>query len=176
MKKLMLAIIPLTLAACSTPAEREFRDNPRQLGLYVAVTDILADTHVVVKNAHNGQVIELQVKHQLHDNTGYIVAALPAGHYTWYTYSPDGQTVVSLVTPNGYFDVQADCFNYGGKYKFGTDAKGAPLFNDTTRLKDIEQLPWNIRRYARDRDICSAAMGETNDRLAAADVIPLLDL
>lgn len=176
MKKLILAIVPLALAACSTPAERQFSDTPTRLGLYVAVTDILADTHVVAKNAQTGQVVELQVRHQLHDDTGYIVAALPPGRYTWYTYSPDGQSVVSLVTPKGYFDIQANCFNYGGKYDFGTDDKGNPLYNDTTTLKDIEQLPWSIRRYARDRDICSAAMGEPNDRLAAADVKPLLDL
>lgn len=176
MKRLILAIIPLVLAACSTPAERHFADNPQQLGLYVALTNILSDTHVVVKNAQTGEVVELAVNHQLHDDTGYIVASLAPGRYTWYTYSPDGQTVVSLETPQGYFDVQANCFNYGGKYDFGTDGQGNPAFNDTTTLKDIEQLPWNIRRYARDRDVCSAAMGETNDRLAAADVEPLLAL
>lgn len=175
MKKLMLAFLPLALAACATESGSKFADNPEQYGLYVAATNIYMDTPIAVKNADTGAVVTLNVRH-LGSATGYVVESLPPGRYVFMSYTPDAMTSVPLTTPNGYFDVQANCFNYGGQYNFGVDANGGPTYTDTVTLKDIEQLPHSIRSYARDRDICSAGMGAQNERLAAADMRGQLDL
>lgn len=175
MKKLLPVLMSLLLAACATGAGSKFAGNPEQYGLYVAATNIYMDTPIAVKNADTGAVLVLNVRH-LGGPTGYVVEALPPGRYILLSYTPDAMTSVPLVTPNGYFDVQANCFNYGGQYNFGVDANGAAAYTDTVTLKDIEQLPHTIRDYARDRDICSAGMGAPNERLAAADVRGQLDL
>jgi len=175
MKKLLLVFMPLVLAACASQAGWQFKDNPDQYGLYVAAANIYMDTPIAVKNAATGEVVALNVKHY-GDATGYVIASLPPGRYELQSYTPDGMTNVPLTTANGYFDVQANCFNYGGQYNFGVDANGAPTYNDTTTLKDIEGLPHALREYAQGRDICSAGMGQKNERLAAADVQGQLDL
>lgn len=176
MRKLILVIIPLALAACAGSMDSKFASDPAHYGLYVASVDVQIDTEIMVKNAQNGTVIPLKVTHTLHSDAGYVAQALPAGRYLLEKYSPDGQSIVSLETPDGYFDVGSDCFNYGGHYSFGVGADGKPTYQDSTTLKDIEQLPDSIRRQARDHDVCSAAMGEANQRLAAADAAEQLDL
>ncbi len=175
MKKLSLVLAPLLLAACATESGHQFASSPQQYGFYVAATNIYMDTPIVVKNTDTGQVVALAVKHY-GGATGYVAESLPPGRYAFQSYTPDASTDVPLTTPNGYFDVQANCFNYGGHYDFGVDANGGPTYNDTVTLKDIEQLPHSIREYARGRDICSAGMGAPNERLAAADVQGQLDL
>ena len=169
MKRLSLVLASLSLAACATQAGHQFADNPQQYGFYVAATNVYMDTPIVVKNTDTGQMVVLSVKHY-GGATGYVAESLPPGRYALQSYTPDAVTSVPLTTPNGYFDVQANCFNYGGQYNFGVDANGAPSYNDTVTLKDIEQLPHSIRDYAKGRDICSAGMGAQNERLAAADV------
>ena len=174
MKKL-LVLMSILLTACATGAGSKFAANPEQYGLYVAATNIYMDTPIAVKNADTGAVMALNVRN-LGGATGYVVESLTPGRYVLLSYTPDATTSVPLTTPNGYFDVQANCFNYGGHYDFGVDANGGPTYNDTVTLKDIEQLPHSIREYARGRDICSAGMGAPNERLAAADVQGQLDL
>jgi hypothetical protein len=175
MKKLLLMLMPLVLGACASEAGHQFAADPGQYGLYVAATNIYMDTPIAVKNADTGAVVALKVQHY-GSTTGYVIASLPPGRYELQSYTPDGVTDVPLTTANGYFDVQANCFNYGGQYDFGVDANGAPTYNDTTTLKDIEDLPHALRTYAQGRDICSAGMGQKNERLAAADVQGQLDL
>lgn len=175
MKKLSLAFVSCLLAACATEAGHKFADDPGDYGLYVAVTNIYMDTPVVMKNTDTGVAVVLNVRH-MGGATGYIVESLPPGRYEFQSYSPDAVSIVPLTTANGYFEVQANCFNYGGQYDFGVDANGAPAYNDTVTLKDIELLPHSIREYARGRDICSAGMGKQNERLAAADVRGQLSL
>lgn len=175
MKKLSLVLAPLLITACATGAGYKFADNPGQYGLYVAVTNIDMDTVIAAKNADSGEVVALKVRH-MGDATGYVVESLPPGRYMLQSYTPDGVTDVPLTTANGYFDVQANCFNYGGQYNFGEDAGGAPSYNDTLTLKDIEDLPHTIREYAQGRDICAAGLGKPSERLAAADVRGQLQL
>lgn len=170
MKKLLLILLPLLLASCATGAGYKFANNPEQYGLYVAVTNIDMDTVIAVKNADSGAVVALNVRHLQGTPTGYVVESLPPGRYVFQSYTPDAITDVPLTTPNGYFDVQAKCFNYGGQYDFGVDANGAPTYSDTLTLRDIEFLPNTIRQYAQGRDICAAGMGKPNERLPAADV------
>lgn len=177
MKKLILVIIPLALAACAGGMDSKFAADPAHYGLYVASVDVQMDTAILVKNAQSGEEIPLKVTHTLHGgDTGYVDQALPAGRYLLEKYTPDGQSMVSLETPDGYFDVDSGCFNYGGHYTFGTGADGKPTYQDSTTLKDIESLPGDIRHQAKDHDVCSAAMGEGNQRLAAADAAQQLDL
>lgn len=177
MKKLLLALLPLALVACSTSVEsgRQFADDPGQFGLYVASVNVFMDTNIAVKSEQTGQVVDMKIRH-FGGDTGYVTASLPAGRYQLETYSPDGVNSVPLETPNGYFDVQVGCFNYGGQYEFGTDADGKPTYSNSSTLKDIEQLPKSIRGYAVDRDICAATMGKENERLSAADVKGQLSL
>ena len=170
MKKLMLALLPLALAACATESGSRFADDPQEYGLYVATANVFMDTSVVVKNSSTGEVTRLTVKHHESGDVGYMVESLPAGRYELVSYTPDGVTGVPLETANGYFEVQNGCFNYGGEYDFGVDANGNPTYTNSTTLKDIEKLPHTIRKYAEGRDICSAAMGKPGERLAAADV------
>lgn len=176
MKKLALAIIPLALAACAGGMDSKFAADPAHYGLYVASVDVQIDTDIIVKNAQSGEVIPLKVTHTLHSgDTGYVDQALPAGRYLLEKYTPDGQSIVSLETPDGYFEVGSGCFNYGGHFTF-TEADGKPSYQDSTTLQDIDALPKEIRKQARDHDVCSAAMGEANQRLAAADAAQQLEL
>jgi hypothetical protein len=170
MKKLILALLPLALAACATESGSKFAGDPQQYGLYVAAANVFTNTPVAVKNIATGEMVKLTVKHYESGDLGYMVESLPAGRYQLEGYSPDGVTPVALETANGYFEVQNDCFNYGGEYDFGVDANGGPTYTNSTTLKDIEKLPHTIRKYAEGRDICSAAMGKPSERLAAADV------
>ena len=170
MKILMTAVSVLALSACSGGTQRDFEANPGAYGLYVAASNIYVDAPVTVKNASTGQSYDIPVKHIGGGDTGYLAAALPAGHYTLESYRPMGGKSVPLNTPNGYFDVQANCFNYGGVYDFELGNDGVPTYQNVSRLKDIEKLPSEYRQQALGRDICSAAMGQANDRITASDV------
>jgi|HubBroStandDraft_5_1064220.scaffolds.fasta_scaffold668763_1 hypothetical protein len=176
MKKLTLILLPLVLAACATESGTRFADNPQQYGLFVAAANVFTNTPIAVKNTATGEMVKLTVKHYESGDVGYVVESLPAGHYQLEGYSPDGVNPIALETANGYFEVQDNCFNYGGEYDFGVDANGNPSYTNSTTLKDIEKLPHTIRKYAEGRDICSAAMGKASERLAAADVQSQLDL
>lgn len=169
MKQLIGLAAMLALGACAGP-ESTFKDDPGHYALFVAVSNAYVDAPLTVKNADTGQVIEIEARHFGHDDRAYLVASLPPGRYTLESYSLDGSHVYPLEAPTSYFSVQNDCFNYGGIYDFGLGEDGQPLYTDTTTLKDIEKLPDKIRKLARERDICSAAMGKDNDRLKAADV------
>lgn len=176
MKILMTAVSALILCACGSAAERDFQQNPALYGLYVAASNIYVDSPVTVKNTGTGQSYDIPVKHLGGGQTGYLAASLPAGHYTLESYRPLGGKSVPLTTPNGYFDVQANCFNYGGVYDFEFTSEGLPTYQNVSRLKDIEQLPSEYRQQAVGRDICSASMGQANDRIAAADVHGQIEL
>lgn len=176
MNKLIVAVLPLLLTACATQSGAKFADDPLRYGLFTASANVFMDTPIVVKNAATGEIIPLMVKHFQSGDEGYVVESLPAGRYLLESYTPDGVTDYPLTTANGYFDVQSDCFNYGGQYDFGVDDRGNPTYTNSTTLKDIEKLPHTIRKYAEGRDICAAGMGKPNERLMAADVKSQLDL
>ena len=169
MKKLIGLAAVLALGACAGP-ESAFKDDPGHYALFVAVSNDYIDAPLIVKNADTGQLVGIETHHFGHDDKGYLMASLPPGRYTLESYSLDGSHAYPLEAPTSYFTVQNDCFNYGGFYDFGVGPDGQPLYTNTTTLKDIEKLPDNIRKFARERDICSAAMGKDSDRLKAADV------
>jgi hypothetical protein len=178
MKKslMMVAAAALLLCACAAP-ERAFENSPEQYGLYVASSNIFVEVPVTLRNAETNQTFEIKPKHEGRgEPTGYLVASLPAGRYFLVSYSPDGTALESLETPNGYFDVQANCFNYGGFFDFETVGVDQPTYQNTVRLKDIEQLPSRLRGLAAGRDICSAGMGKTNERIALSDLNGLINL
>lgn len=169
MKQLIGLAAVLALGACAGP-ESAFKEDPQHNGLFVAVSNVYIDAPLTVKNADTGELIDIKTRHFGRDDQGYLVASLPPGRYTLERYTLDGTHPYPLEAATSYFSVQDDCFNYGGVYDFGLGPDGQPLYTNTTTLKDIEKLPDNIRKLARERDICSAAMGKDNDRLKAADV------
>ncbi|HSC46658.1 MAG TPA: hypothetical protein VLG68_01085 [Gammaproteobacteria bacterium] len=173
MKSLPLLSL-LALAACASAPDAAFKASPTQYGLYVASTNLYVDVPLTVKRADSGALFQIPVKHMGGDETGYLMASLPPGRYLLDSYSPTGGKAVALSTGNGYFDVQADCFNYGGRYDFTLDP--TVPYSNVSRIKDIEQLPEQYRRLAAGHDVCSAAMGQANDRIAYADIKDLLSL
>lgn len=170
MNKLLLALLPLVFTACATQSGAKFADDPEEYGLFVAAANVFMNTPIAVKNTATGEVTALTVRHYESGDVGYVAESLPAGRYQLESYSPDGTSSISIETANGYFEVQDNCFNYGGEYDFGVDAQGNPAYTNSTTLKDIEKLPHTIRKYAEGRDICAAGMGKASERLAAADV------
>lgn len=166
----------LTLTACASGPDAAFRANPGQFGLYVASANLFMDLPVRVKRADSGEIFDLSVKHVGHGDTGYLVASLPPGRYQLESYTPAVGQTLPLVTANGYFDVQADCFNYGGRYDFALDTGAAAPYTNVSRIKDIELLPPKLRELAIGRDVCSAAMGQPSERIAYADIKDLLSL
>ncbi|HEX2669159.1 MAG TPA: hypothetical protein VHP13_12365 [Gammaproteobacteria bacterium] len=170
MKKFALLMPLLALAACTLAPERQFEDDPQGLGLYVAATNIYVNTAVGVKNAQTGELMQVKVVHLSGRDEGYMVASLPPGRYYLEAYSPDNARVIPLESPNAYFEVQNNCFNYGGMYTFTEGQDGGSHVANANRLEDIANLPKKLRKEARERDICSATMGHDNERLSAADV------
>jgi hypothetical protein len=175
MKSLTLLSL-LALVACASGPEAAFKASPTQYGLYVASANLYLDAPLTVKRADSGALFQIPVKHLGSGDTGYLMASLPPGRYLFDSYSPAGGRTMALNTGNGYFDVQADCFNYGGRYDFALDSSAAAPYSNVSRIKDIEQLPEQYRHLAAGHDVCSAAMGQANDRIAYADIKDLLSL
>jgi hypothetical protein len=177
MKTLALCLLSVSLiCACSTP-QRAFENDPGQYGLYVATTNIFANSMIVVTHEGDNKPYVIKVNHvAAGDSVGYAMASLPPGRYTLQTYSPDGRTNYPITTANGWFEVQADCYNFGGKFTFGEAADGLPAYQNVTTLQDIEGLPHHYRDLAQERDICAATMGHPSERLKAADVNQVLSL
>lgn len=173
MKKLTLLMPLLALAACTLAPERQFENDPQGLGLYVAATNIYVNTSVGVKSAQTGEIMQVKVVHLSGRDEGYMVASLPQGRYYLETYSPDNARVIPLESPNAYFEVQNNCFNYGGMYTF-TEGEDANHVANANRLEDIASLPKKLRKEAHERDICSATMGHDSERLSAADVAEVI--
>jgi hypothetical protein len=165
----------MALAACASGPDAAFQASPTQYGLYVASANLYVDAPLMVKRADNGALFQIPVKHERGSDTGYLLASLPPGRYLLDSYRPTGGKAVTISTGNGYFDVQADCFNYGGRYDFSLDP-ATPPYSNVSRIKDIEQLPAQYRRLVAGHDVCSAAMGQANDRIAYADIKDLLSL
>jgi hypothetical protein len=141
----------------------------------VATTNIFTNSDVVVQREGDGKVYVLKNKHiYAGDTSAYVMASLPPGRYHLETYNPDGRTNYPINTPNGWFEVQANCFNYGGHYDFGQGADGMPTYKNVTTLQDIASMPGHYRDLADGRDICSATMGQPSERLAADDVAKVL--
>lgn len=170
---LPLAGSALLLSACFAP-EHTFKSHPQDYGLFLATTNVFANSTIVVQEETTGQVYGIKVWHlAAGDSTGYAMASLPAGRYHLQTYSPDGRDNYQITTSNGWFEVQNDCFNYGGRYDFELDY-GVPSYTNTTTLQDIAYLPGHYRDLAQGRDICSANMGHASERLNAEDVAKVL--
>ena len=175
MKNFMLALSLSLLTACS--AQQSFDKDPTSFGLYVATTNIAANSEILVQQESTGQDIHLKNQHVSGGgDTGFIMIALPPGRYHFELYSPDGVGTYPVVTDNGWFEVQANCYNYGGHYEFEQEggANGLPTYKDTTTLQDIQNLPAQYKDPAQNRDICSADMGHASERLAAADVAKVM--
>jgi hypothetical protein len=174
MKMPILVVSLLLLCGCFSP-QRTFENDPSGYGLYVATTNVFADSDLVVQQEGSGQVYILKNKHVAEgDSTAYIMGSLPPGRYHLETYSPDGRSNYPITTENGWFEVQANCYNYGGHYDFQQGADDMPSYKNITTLQDIESLPTHYRDLAQGRDICSATMGQPSDRLAAGDVAKVL--
>ncbi len=177
MKSLVLSLSAAAwlLCGCSTP-QHAFENDPGQLGLYVAATNIFASSDIVVQQ-EGAKPISIKVRHiAAGDSVGYAMASLPPGRYHLLSYNPDGRSNYPITTPNGWFDVQANCFNYGGTYTFQLGEDGMPSYTNSTTLQDIAALPHHYRDLAEGRDICSATMGHDSERLEAKDVAQVLDL
>jgi hypothetical protein len=175
MKTFMFALSLSLLAGCS--AQSQFDKDPAGFGLYVASTNIPADTKIIVQQESTGEDVTLDNLHSAgKGDTGYIMIALPPGRYHFELYSPDGVNSLPVASDNGWFEVQANCYNYGGYYEFQAQggANGMPTYKDTTTLQDIQDLPAQYKAPAQNRDICSADMGHASERLAAADVAKVM--
>jgi hypothetical protein len=174
MKTFAFVLSLLLLAGCFGPA-RTFEADPSGYGLYVATTNIVADSDLKVQQEGSGQVFVLKNEH--HNGTGdtaYILASLPPGRYHLAVYTPDGIHLYPISTENGWFEVQANCYNYGGYYEFQQSGDALPSYRNTTTLQDIQNLPDAYKDPARDHDICDATMGKPSERLAAADVAKVM--
>jgi len=174
MKKPMLCLSLLVLGGCFAPQHR-FEDDPSGYGLYVATTNIFANSDIVVQQEGTGAVFSMKNTHSYGgDSLGFVVASLPPGRYHLATYSPDGRNNYPITTANGWFDVQANCFNYGGYYDFEMGEDGLPSYKNVDTLQDIAKLPGHYKDFAEHRDICAATMGHDSERLKAEDVAGVL--
>lgn len=176
MKKLMLCIssAALMLCACATP-QRAFESDPQDYGLFLATTNVFANSLITVQEETSGKVYGIKIWHiAAGDSTGYVMASLPAGHYRLQSYSPDGINNYPITTGNGWFEVQNDCFNYSGYYDFEMGQDGLPTYTNKTTLQDIANMPGHYRDLAQGRDLCSAAMGHPGERLKAEDVAKVM--
>ena len=176
MKKLLLCIALSAVALCAcSEAEHKFKSDPQDYGLYVATTNIFTNSDLVVQQEGSGKVYPIKVWHvAAGDSVGYAMASLPAGRYHLETYNPDGRNNYQITTANGWFEVQDDCFNYGGRYDFAMGDDGLPTYTNTTTLQDIAAMPGHYRDLAKDHDLCSASMGQPSERLKAEDVAKVL--
>lgn len=173
MNKLMLSLClsGLLLGACATPEHRAESD-PEDYGLFVATTNIFTNSTIIVQQ--EGQPpLAVKVNH-LGSDVGYAMASLPPGRYRLITYSPDGRNNFPITTDNGWFEVQANCFNYGGDYQFSEGDDGMSRYSNRTTLQDIAGLPHHYRDLAEGKDICDAGMGHAGERLKAEDVAKVM--
>ena len=176
MKTSMLcaSLTALALCACATP-QHAFENDPEHYGLFLATTNVFANSIISVQEETTGKVYGIKIWHiAAGDSAGYAMASLPAGRYRLETYSPDGRDNYPITTGNGWFEVQDDCFNYGGHYDFEIGQDGLPTYTNTTTLQDIASLPHHYRDLAEDHDLCSASMGHASERLKAEDVAKVL--
>ena len=168
---LSLCLSGLLLGACSTPENRAVSD-PADYGLFVATTNIFTNSTIIVQQ--EGQApLAVKVNH-LGNDVGYAMASLPPGRYRLMTYSPDGRNNFPITTDNGWFEVQASCFNYGGDYQFTQGDDGMPRYSNKTTLQDIENLPNHYKDMAKGKDVCDAGMGHAGERLKAEDVAKVM--
>lgn len=175
MNKLMVLTAASLLCACASQ-EHKFLNDPDTYGLYVASLNFDQDAELTVQNAQTGESSILKARHINNSVLAYTSGSLTPGRYTLVSYVTNLGVTVPIGSTNGFFEVQAGCYNYGGAYDFETQADGTVSYTNTTRLKDIEQLPRTVRDPALGHDICGATMGKASERLAAADVANLLSL
>lgn len=163
-----LVAVAVLLGACAT-SEDTYKTDPAHYALFVATSNVYMDVPLTVRNTQTGQQYDIPT-HHLGGQTGYLMASLPPGRYELVSSMLAGGIVSALGTPNGWFEVQANCFNYGGAYDFELGGNGVATYSNTTTLQAISSLPSHYRDLARDQDICAAEMGKASDRLSAADV------
>jgi hypothetical protein len=133
------------------------------------------DIPLQIKSEETGEVISIQTKPFGMNGRGYLEESLKPGRYYIYSYHPYANVTVPLLTATGYFDIQVNCFNYGGYLNFGMDGN-RPEYRNTIDLMDIHQLPQSMSNLAKGKDICMAPLGKTNQRFRYGDIKDLLSL
>lgn len=161
-------ILGLCLIACACSlGGNGFTEQPDQYGLYVAVTNIYMDIPVQIQNDATGEVISIQTHlYGGEGGYGYLEQSLKPGRYHLYSYHPFSNVNISLKTENGYFDVQAGCFNFGGHINFATVDKNTAYTNEVD-LTEVPRLPKPIAAVAKGKDLCMAPMGKPNQRFSS---------
>ena len=172
MKKLMWFSLAGLLAACSSTPQQLAEDHPSGYGLFVATTNVSANSHLYVQK-EGGDPVAVKISH-VGTDVGYAMASLPPGRYSLLMYSPDGRNNFPITTQNGWFEVQAGCFNYGGDYQFSQGDDGLPRYTNKTTLADIQAMPGEYKDLAKSKDICDAGMGRPSERLKAEDVAKVM--
>jgi len=169
MKNLFALLVFVGCVAGCAETAQPFVDHPEQYGLFVASTNLYFDIPLVVEREGTNETIAIPVKRYAGNYTGYLVQALPPGRYYIHSYSRYSNVTIPLHTSDGFFDVQANCFNYGGYYNF--QLEHPPVgYQNTTALEDIERLPAPIRKLAVNRNVCLSSMGDASQRLSSDDL------
>lgn len=166
MKSFSIVLVFAFVATGCTGNTEPFDNHPERYGLFVASTNLYFDNPLVIKREETGETIAIPMKKYVGSDSGYLVQALPPGRYDIYSYSPYVNVTIPLQTPDGFFDVQANCFDYGGHYHFELPAN----YQNALALKDIERLPSSIRKLAVNRDICISPVGKASQRLSGQDL------
>lgn len=162
---------PPLLLACSGCAlsPQAFVDHPDRYGLFVASTWLYADTPVTVQDADSGKIYAIQIKRIGNQRVTYLVQSLPPGHYYVYGVESYSGSPSSLKTGNGYFEVQADCFNYAGHIDLESmDQEQPDLYSDQVS-RALRDMPADLQALAKGRDICISALGHASSRIPAAE-------
>ena len=173
MKKLMSIVPAGLLAACASTPQHLAEANPAEYGLFVATTNVQANSHLYVLKDGTSDPMVVKIS-RVGTDVGYAMASLPPGRYSLLMYSPDGRNNFPITTQNGWFEVQAGCFNYGGDYQFSQGDDGLPRYTNKTTLADIQAMPGEYKDLARSKDICDAGMGRPSERLKAEDVAKVM--
>jgi hypothetical protein len=162
----MIMMAALLLSACSA-TEQDYIKQPTQYGLYVAVINIYSEQTIQIRSDETGEVIAVQIHlYGTPGAYGYLEKSLKPGRYHLYDYKPFANVTISLLTDTGYFDVQADCFNYGGHIELGTHDRHA-AYSDSVDLTELSGLPGPLAKQATSgKDVCMAPMGKPNQRFS----------
>ena len=156
-----------SMVGCSLTKEPYLAD-PDHYGLFVASTWFYANLPVTVQDADSGKTYAIQIHRIRNERVTYLVQSLPPGHYYVYSVASYSGSAAPLKTGNGYFEVQAGCFNYAGQIDLQSLDRPQPdLYSDEVG-QDLHDLPPDLRQLAAGHDICISALGHASVRIPAA--------